>query len=299
MTAFPVTRRRAAKRLLGGLACLAAGAVSAHAQGSLTARYTISMTGVSVGEIVWQVDIGDNLYTATATGKASGVLSVLVNGQGSVEARGAVVDGAPIPANFTSTIDDDEGHTELKVTFTNGVAKERVVSGPPPEPGRLLVSDDERRNVSDPLSAMLMAGKPGGDFKAAANCRRTLRIFDGRRRYDLALSFGRVDKFKAERGYNGPVLVCGVVLHPIGGYKADSMLVKYVAGRHDMELWFAPIAGTSLMAPIRVAMPTLIGTLKIEVTQFEAIAAPPTAPAPAPVTSEPLPAPADQPVARP
>ena len=67
---------------------------------------------------------------------------------------------------------------------------------------------------------------------------------------------------------SGFVLVCGVVLQPIAGYRADSMLVKYVGGRRDMELWFAPIAGTSIVAPIRVLMPTLIGTLEIRADQF-------------------------------
>jgi hypothetical protein len=65
------------------------------------------------------------------------------------------------------------------------------------------------------------------------------------------------------------VLVCGVMLKPIAGHRADSMLVKYVAGRRDMELWFAPISGTMAMAPIRVVMPTLIGTLEIAADQFD------------------------------
>jgi hypothetical protein len=55
-----------------------------------------------------------------------------------------------------------------------------------------------------------------------------------------------------------------------------------------MELWFAPIAGTSIMAPVRVLMPTLIGTLKIQADQFEAVVAPST---PAPVEASPLPPP--------
>ena len=66
--------------------------------------------------------------------------------------------------------------------------------------------------------------------------------------------------------------MCGVVLQPIAGYRADSMLVKYVAGRRDLELWFAPIVGTSFIAPIRVLMPTLIGTLEIAADQFDAVA---------------------------
>jgi hypothetical protein len=66
------------------------------------------------------------------------------------------------------------------------------------------------------------------------------------------------------------------------------MMVKYVAGRRDMELWFAPIAGTSIMAPVRVLMPTLIGTLRIQADQFEAAA---SAATPVPVETSPLPPP--------
>jgi hypothetical protein len=292
---------RAATGLLGAFAGLATGIASAQAQGSLTAHYTISMTGFSIGRIVWIVDIGDALYTASATGKASGVLSMLVNGEGSVKTNGAVAAGVLAPAQFISKIVDDDGDTELQMTFADGMAQARTISGPPPQPRRLPVTDEERRGVSDPLSAVLVPLQPGTEFQTAENCSRTLRIFDGRRRYDLVLSFGRTDKFKSERGYSGPVLVCAVVLHPIAGYKPDSMLVKYVANRRDMELWFAPVAGTRVMAPILVAMPTLIGTLKIDASQFETAAAPP--PSPAPVTSEPLLPPSEtppvQPAARP
>jgi hypothetical protein len=136
------------------------------------------------------------------------------------------------------------------------------------------VTQAHLRGVADPLTAMLMPS--GDDPLAHANCGHVLSIFDGRRRYDLALSFKRIDKIAIERGYTGAVLVCGVILAPIAGYRADSMLVKYVAGRRDMELWFAPVAGTSVVAPIRVLMPTLIGKLEIAADQFEATATPPT-----------------------
>ena len=55
------------------------------------------MTGVSIGQIVWLVAIGDQRYTTSANGKASGVLSVLVNGEGSVDTRGNVEDGRLAP----------------------------------------------------------------------------------------------------------------------------------------------------------------------------------------------------------
>lgn len=278
MTAPPARARRAATKLLGALAALGVTAVSVCAQGNLTALYTISMTGVSIGQIDWMVDIGGMLYTTSATGKASGVLSVLVNGEGSVETRGTAADRVLTPATFTSRIVDDDGDTELQVTFADGVARERTISGPPPKPDRLPVTEAERRGVSDPLTAMLIPAKAGFDGLDPVNCDHVLAIYDGRRRYDLVLSYRRIDKFESARGYSGPALVCGVILRPIAGYKPNSLLVKYVAGRRDMELWFAPITGTAIMAPIQVSMPTLIGTLKIEADRFEAVAAPVPAP---------------------
>src|ERR1035437_5582953 len=251
MIVIPADSPRAAAKLLVALVCVLLAVISARAQGKLKAHYTISMTGVTIGEIVWLVEIGDTLYTTSATGKASGVLSMLLNGEGSVAAQGKIAADGLHPASYTST-------------------------------------DADRRGIADPLSAMLIPTKFGGGVLAASDCNRTLKIFDGRRRYNLALSYNRMDKVAIERGYSGPILVCGVVLQPIAGYRADSMTVKYVAGRRDMELWFAPIAGTSIMAPVRVLMPTLIGTLKIQADQFAAAA---SAPTPVPVETSPLPPP--------
>ena len=275
--------RRAAASVLGALVCLivSASAMSAHAQGRLKAQFTISMTGVSIGQIVWLVDIADNRYLTSAYGKASGVLSVLVNGEGSVVTHGIVADGRLAPSYFTSNITDDEGHSELRMNFEDGVVKDLVE--PPPRSDRVLVTEADRRGVNDPLTAMLIP-VAAGDALAPANCNRVLPIFDGRRRYNLALSFRRIDKVDIKNQFSGLVLVCGVILQPIAGYRADSMLVKYVAGRRDLELWFAPIAGTSFIAPIRVLMPTLIGTLEIQANQFETAT---SSPSPAPPAAAP------------
>lgn len=269
--------RRAASSALGALACLivVASGMPAHAQGRLKAQYTISMAGVSIGQIVWLVDLADNRYVTSAHGKASGVLSVLVNGEGSVVTHGIVAGDQLTPSYFTSRISDDEGNSELRMTFEDGAVKDMVGQEPPPRPDRVAVTEADRRGVSDPLSAMLIPAQAGGDALASANCNRVLPIFDGRRRYNLALSFKRIDKVNIEHGFSGLVLVCGVILQPISGYRADSMLVKYVAGRRDLELWFAPIAGTSFIAPIRVLMPTLIGTLEISAEKFEAVTSSP------------------------
>jgi hypothetical protein len=288
MNATSAKVSRPSTKLLVALVCGLLAIVPAHAQGRLKAHYTISMTGVTIGENVWLVGIGDTTYTTTASGKASGVLSKLVNGEGAVAAHGNAAADRLNPSSYTSTITDDDGTITLQMTFANGIATETIAPQPPMRTDRVPVTEADRRGIADPLSAVLIPTQLGGGAMAASDCNRTLKIFDGRRRYNLVLSYSRMDKVKIERGYSDPVLVCGVVLQPIAGYRADSMIVKYVAGRRNMELWFAPIAGTSIMAPVSVLMPTLIGTLKIQADQFEAAA---SALTPAPVETSPLPPP--------
>jgi hypothetical protein len=256
-------------------------AVSAPAQADtrLTAHYTISMIGVSVGQIIWVTDIGEARYTSSASGKASGALSILVNGEGRVAARGTVQPTRLAPTFFSSNVTDDGEISGLQMTFENGGIKTLRRDEPMRKSDRIPVSDADRQGVSDPLSAMLIAGAADETPLSQPSCDRTLAIFDGQRRYNLTMSFKRLEMLKIEHGYAGPALVCGVVLEPIAGYRPDSLLVKYVGGRRDMELWFAPIAGTAFAAPVSLLMPSMLGTLKIVADRFEAVPLQPAPPA--------------------
>jgi Protein of unknown function (DUF3108) len=266
------------------LACLGlvtgAGALDAETPVNLAAHYVITMTHVQVGEITWVVNFSDKTYLASANGKASGVFSVLVTGEGSFTTHGALTGGRLIPTTARSDITDDDGIYEAELTFENGDLKRVQDRGAPPPPDRVRVSQELLRRVTDPLSAMLIPVERGA--MVPANCDKTLRIFDGRRRYNLALSYKRKDKVKLARGYGGAVLVCAVVLRPIAGYHTDSLLVRYLAGKDDLEIWFAPIAGLPIMAPVRALMPTLIGTMDIQANEF-VVPKMEAAPRPAPV----------------
>jgi len=266
------------KALLAGAGIALCGASAfAEQPANLTAHFIISMTHVRVGELSWTVAFADNSYLASASGKASGVLSVLVKGEGSVTTHGARGNGQLVPVSVRSEVSDEDGVYELRMTFENGALKHVEEHGAPPPNDLVRVLPEHLRNVADPLSALLI--RYGEDAFAPANCGKTLRIFDGRRRYDLALSYKRVDTLANVRGYAGRALVCAVVLHPIGGYKVGSLLVKYLAGKSDLELWFAPIAGVAVMAPVRALMPTLVGTMDISADEFAAVAPHTVAPA--------------------
>ena len=269
---------------------------AARADVRVNAHFTISMVGVSIGQLSWVIDINAGSYTTSANGKASGALSVLVNGEGRVATRG-IIDGDRLrPTFFSSNVTEDGEVAGLQMTFENDGVKTLRMDAPPKRDGRIPVGEAERRGVTDPLTAMLVVAPPGDkSAMVPAHCDRVLAIFDGQRRYDLALAFKRFDSMKIDIGYAGPVLVCAVMLRPIAGYRADSMLVKYVGGQRDMEIWFAPVVGSNVIAPARLVMPTVIGTLEIAADRFEVTAVKPVAPAVTPGTPLPPPTASDAP----
>ena len=106
-------------------------------------------------------------------------------------------------------------------------------------------------------------------------CRRTIPVFDGRMRFDLQMSFKRMDVAKAEKGYRGPAVVCAIQFVPLAGYVPDRPAVKYLVSQHDIEVWLAPVMGTRVVVPFRVSIPTPLGRGVLEATQFITTPAPP------------------------
>jgi hypothetical protein len=245
---------------------------TALAQSKLTAQYTISVAGIPIGRGDLAAEIAVDRYLASGGGRASGFLRILVSGEGSVTARGRLVDGRPVPANFSAIINDDDERSTVTIGFDNGVVTEFAANSSAPKEDRIPVLDEHRKGVIDPVSAMLVPGRP--DTLTAEACQRTLPIFDGTRRYDLALSYKRMDKVKTAAGYQGPVVVCAAALRPIAGHRTDSALVKYLSDGRDLELWLAPIAGTSVLGPYRLSVANLIGNLVIEAVRYESAVVP-------------------------
>jgi hypothetical protein len=94
-------------------------------------------------------------------------------------------------------------------------------------------------------------------------------------RYELKLDYKRMEHVKAEKGYSGPVVVCAVYFTPVAGYIPDRAAIKYLAAQRNIEAWFAPIAGTRILVPFRMMIPTPLGMGILEATQFVTQATPP------------------------
>ena len=245
----------------------------AGAQGKLDARYVATLAGVPIGKGAWVIDIGDDQFTAAASGMTTGLLRVFATGQGNAASRGAVRSDILVPTIFVSTISNDKRVEELRIVLSAGTVKELMVDPPTtPNPERIPVTDAHRHGVIDPMSAALIRVSGTGDPVSPEACRRTVPVFDGRMRFDLQLSFKRIEKVQAQKGYQGPVVVCAVQFVPLAGYVPERPAIKYLMAQQDMEMWLAPIPGTRIVVPYRISLQTPLGQGVLEATQFVAAA---------------------------
>jgi hypothetical protein len=171
----------------------------------------------------------------------------------------------------------------LRIVLQNGTVKDVSINPPPPpHPDRIPVPDAHRRGVVDPMSAALIRVAGSSEPISAEACNRNIAIFDGRMRFDLRLSFKRFETVRAQRGYEGPVAVCAVRFAPISGYIPDRPAITYLMGQQDIEFWLAPVAGTRVVVPYKMLLPTPFGLGALEATQFVSV---PYAPRPTPTSA--------------
>jgi len=243
---------------------------TAYAQTKLMARYTLFMAGIAIGEGDWAVEIGKDRYTTQSNGRFFGLWRALLGTDVSAAARGTANQGRLMPTSYLANFASDDHINDVRVMFRDGAVSElETKPAVPTGPDRVPVTSSLLRGVVDPLTAGLMSTPSAGDVLSPAACQRTLPIFDGSHRFDMALSFKRMDSVKADRGYHGPAVVCTMTYRPVAGYSPDAFRINYLKKSRDMEMWLAPVPGTRLLAVFCIKIPTVLGTAELRATEFD------------------------------
>jgi hypothetical protein len=283
VTTHSMISPRLAEAVLRVLGSLCAGAFmllaapqSASAQGRLDAHYEATLAGIPVGKGAWTIDISDDQFSASAFGGTAGLLKAFAGGTGTGAAQGRVVNGALVSTNYSATTTTSKKSEAIRMVLAGGNVREYAIEPEPPvDPDRIPVTDAHRRGVYDPMSGAMLRVPGTADPLSPEACRTGAAIFDGRMRYDLKLDYKRMETVKAEKGYHGPAVVCSVYFSPVAGYIPDRPVIKYLAAQRNIEIAFAPVAGTRILVPFRMVIPTPFGTAMLEATQFITQATPP------------------------
>lgn len=269
----PFAHSRAAAGLgvfIAAVVSIAVLAAPARAQGRVEATYQATLAGIPIGSGNWIIDIGSKQYAGAASGRASGLLRVLASGEGSSTVRGTInKQGRLIPSLFAANIHSHDSY-QIHMEMSGGNVK--TLKNDPPlveSPDRIPLTEAHRRGILDPMSALMITVPGKGEVVSSDACQAKLPIFDGRQRFDLILSFKRMDTVESEKGYRGSAVVCSASYVPIAGHRPGRYVIRYLQETRDIEIWFAPIAGTRVLIPYRVSIPTLFGNAILQAAQFE------------------------------
>jgi hypothetical protein len=262
--------------LCGFVAVFGTTTTPAFAQGKLEAQYEATLAGIPVGRGAWNIEISDDQFSASAVGGTAGLLKTFASGSGAGASQGRVVNGALVSTNYTASTTTSKKTEAIRMVLSNGIIKEFAIEPEPPvDPERIPITEAHKRGVFDPMTGSMLRVPGTADPLSPEACRGSAAVFDGRMRYELRLDFKRMETVRAEKGYQGPVVVCAIYFLPVAGYIPDRPVIKYLTAARNMEIAFAPVLGTRILVPFRMVIPTPLGVAMLEATQFITTATPP------------------------
>ncbi|MET0547546.1 MAG: DUF3108 domain-containing protein [Caulobacterales bacterium] len=151
---------------------------------------------------------------------------------------------------------------ELKFSPKGVVTKAKPVFGnfgdPPASPA-------QKREAMDSLTAAITMATANSDNV----CSRTLKIFDGKARYNLTLTPAGSQKISTP-GYKGATLKCHAQYTRVAGYDRPKKNEKPLVEK-PFTIWFAP-APNGLQIPARIKMDSNFGPISVTLQYMEATA---------------------------
>lgn len=261
--------RRAVTPAVAGLVCLTMAQGAAAETTRLGGVYDVSVSGFKIARGSLSLVLQKNAYSAKIGMQPAGIGTLFSTGKGGAEASGWLNGRSVVPSRYkmASRAADRDFFVDL-AQGSGHVRKMRVTPQFKPNPERIEVSSKHKRNVVDPLSAILMPVKGHSGKPDASVCKRRIPVFDGWTRFDIQLSY-KETRSVSGRGYDGDVVVCSARWIPVAGHRPSKESVKYMAENRKMEAWLAPLGSGGVFVPYRIAMGTKSGTLVVEPRKLE------------------------------
>ncbi len=251
-------------RLAAFLSVLFAASLAQAATLDAHARYAVSLGGINVANM--DIDLADDgtRYSLVLDATVSGLGSFVASGTAEITASGDSRGEQLSPAAFALLTRANGETFSVNVEYAGGNATAFQVEPPLINNiDRIPIERSHLRGAGDMLSAFVLKGEELGPTL----CRRTVGIFTGVERFDIAMAFAREDVATSPRtGYQGPVILCSVRYRPVSGHFTTSEMTTYLAQSDRILIWYAPLGTSGYFIPYRVLLGTSMGDLSIVLT---------------------------------
>jgi hypothetical protein len=230
--------------------------------------YYVSLAGLPIGEATLAGTFDGPKYRLDGYGTLTGLVGAVYDYRASASSAGRVVASKTQPSAFSVDATDGKKTATVRMTMNeDGIRRLKLTPPMPPywtnHPARVKVTDADTKNTIDPMSALIVAGGISANGLDKRACDRSLPVFNGRERFDVNLEFRRIDTVTDKNVPGGQVLVCSAHYHAVAGHRTDRDEIK-TAEKINVELKLAPLAGSDLLLPYRITIPTPLGTAVIQ-----------------------------------
>ncbi|MDD3446309.1 MAG: DUF3108 domain-containing protein [Zavarzinia sp.] len=146
----------------------------------------------------------------------------------------------------------------INVFFDHDGPSEIVAAPPNAEDGRRPVEPEFLLGAMDPATAAILAAEGGNE---ADICRRDFKIFDGRRRYDVAFENKGVETIQADHKdfFSGEAVHCVIRYRRIKGFDPDWERTDAKKYPNEVSVWFARFPDLPRAIPVKVQVTTEYG----------------------------------------
>lgn len=236
-------------------------------EGRILATYEVNLAGLSLGEFRLSAKFQGVSYEMEGEGRFSLFVGQIYKSSGATTSTGKFRKAGLEPSSFTLKFEGG-GKKEMRhMSFAGGgVSKVSIV---PPKKGgrrRVPVTQEQLADVLDPLSAAFLHMPSGNPV-----CDETMKVFDGKLRFDIVLTPKRDDHLPSEAppGLSGQAAVCNVKFVPIGGYKPGAPAIKFLSQTDQIEAWLVRLPQTTLYVPYWIGVPTPLGRAGATLTKIK------------------------------
>lgn len=259
---------------LVGLAGLGFASLSASALAddvTVDATYYATLSGFPIANGTLQFKLDGKNYDARISAQVSGLAALIASRSATGAANGKIEGNRVSPDSYSLSISGGNAVNEVAEQFINN----RVVALAATElhligwDQRVPLLPQHKQGVVDPFGAFVIPMQANRDIMTPAVCNRTLKIFDGRVRYDLRLVYGTREEIKAQGdSYSGPAIVCAVAYRPIAGQRVLPPEQKKFEENIEFSIWFVPVGSTGVLLPHRILIQTQSGLLVVNAASF-------------------------------
>jgi hypothetical protein len=238
--------------------------------GTAGVAYSIAFWNIPFGQTSYEGRFANGGYNVSSHFETSGIVSLFWQATIDASASGRFAGASLAPDRYDSFYRRGDSKKErVAVTFNKGGVT--TFADPPYDTTKYPVSDAEKREALDPMSAITLV-LSGVAADHTNPCGTVAPVFDGRRHYNIEFAYIRDEPVNLGALYNGAAHLCRLHYKQIAGFKPK--ILKEGAAFPPIYGDFAeiPAAGAPdrrYIVPLKLWAHVNWGTVSVQITKLD------------------------------